>query len=141
MALREDFIVQIGALLPLSGILALIAGRPRPTGIAQEPATRAESPPHPATPVQPLASVQMLVTLAAMDPSRERPRAKRGTAHSVQPGAEEASVAPDEALNHFVLPVECIGQSRRADDPLADGNTQPTEARVRRPASKLDIEV
>ena len=141
MAFREDFIVQIGGLLPLSGILALITGKPRSSGVAQEPAIRAESPPHPPTPVQPLASVQMLVTLAAMDPSRERRPTKRGAAHSVQPGAEEASVAPDEALNHFVQPVECIDPSRRADDPLADDNNQPTEERVRRPQSKLDIEV
>lgn len=141
MALREDFIVQIGGLLPISGILALITGKPRPTGIAQEPLTRAESPPHPPTPVQPLASVQMLVTLATMDPSRDRRRTRRGTAHSVQPGADKASVAPDEALNHFVQPVECIGQSRRADDPLADGNPQSAEGRVRPRQSKLDIEV
>lgn len=137
--------MQIGPLSQLSRLLAVIVGKPLPTGAAREPMALPETLPPAATgQPHPLASVQMLVTLAALDPQRERRLVKRGPARpqrGPQDVAEVKSIGRYETNKHFVLPVEWIVQGEHADGLASGGNITSGEAHVRVAPSQLDIEV
>lgn len=137
--------MQISALAQLSRILDVIAGKARPPGPGQEPMAMAEAPPHvAAAQAHPLASVQMLVTLAALDPQRERLRGK-GSPAKKQRGTPDVTeveqVARYEANKPFELPLEWIDQGEHDAVPPSGDSMKPGETHVCVPLSHLDIEV
>lgn len=137
--------MQIGALSPVTRILAAMAIKPEPFGARDEQTGATASPQQPATqPGQPLGSVQMLVTLAGFDPERER---RRQMAEKSQAGLDELEALHVELLLGEPTPerldrlVEWIGQIERPDDPLLAGIMAELELRARVELAKLDIEI
>ncbi len=137
--------MQIGALLPAPTILAALTRKPELFGLGEEQAAPTASVPQPAVqPGQPLGSVQMLVTLAAYDPDRERRRqmAEQGSngldeleALQVELAAGGASPERLEQLAEWVSQVEVPA------DPVLAAIMGEIELRVRVELAKFDIEV
>lgn len=136
--------MEIRALLPLSRILALITQNHGSARGGGEPGVGAEAVPNPgAAQPPPLASVQMMVMLAAVDPQRERRRGTGGSARTASGEPDEPAMEPawHEEREGFVLPTEQIGYARPSLDPALAAGAPTEQVRTRRAAPKLDIEV
>ncbi|GAB5349265.1 flagellar assembly protein FliX [Alteriqipengyuania sp. 357] len=137
--------MQIGALLPVQALLSTITGKSASFGGGEEKAVATGNAPPPAIqPVQPIGSVQMLVTLAAYDPDRERRRlmAEQGSnaldeleALQVELSAGGATPERLEQLAEWVAQVEAPA------DPVLAEILAEIELRVRVELAKFDIEV
>ena len=141
--------MKINALLPARALLATLSGKSETFVFAEEPQQPAAAPGAPALPVspqpgQPLGSVQMLVTLAAYDPDRERRRrmAEHGT--DALDALEELQVelaaggATPERLEQLAQWVE---QAEPESDPVLAAILAEIDLRVRVELAKFDIEV
>ncbi|GGB74283.1 hypothetical protein [Blastomonas aquatica] len=138
--------MQIGAHLPLSRILAVITGQPRSVGAGGEPVAGAETLPKPVAAQQPhpLASVQMLVTLAAVDPQREGRRAKGGSARKYPDDPEGLAAEPGSqyaAAERIILPAEPVRHLTLSADPALNAGMQADKLRAGAAPTELDIEV
>ena len=138
--------MQISALLPAPALLAGFARKSPTFSLGEEPdAPGASVPQQPAVqPGQPLASVQMLVTLAAYDPDRER---RRQMAEHGSNGLDELEALEVELLAGAPSPerleqlAEWVATAERPDDPVLADIFAQIELRVRVELAKFDIEV
>lgn len=137
--------MKIGALSPVTRILAAMAIKSEPFGTKEEQAGAIANAPLAATqPGQPLGSVQMLVTLAGFDPARER---RRQMAEKGQAGLDALAALHAELLLGEPTPerldklAQWIEQADRPTDPVLADIMAEIELRVRVELAKLDIEV
>lgn len=138
--------MQISALLPAPALLAGFARKSPTFSLGEEPdAPSAQVPQQPAVqPGQPLGSVQMLVTLAAYDPDRER---RRQMAEQGSDGLDELEALQVELAVGEVTPerleqlAEWVAQVEQPDDPVLAAIMAEIELRVRVELAKFDIEV
>ena len=138
--------MQISALLPAPALLAGFARKSPTFSLGEEPdAPSAPAPQQPAVqPGQPLGSVQMLVTLAAYDPDRER---RRQMAEQGSDGLDELEALQVELAVGEVSPkrleqlAEWVSQVEQPNDPVLAAIMADIELRVRVELAKFDIEV
>lgn len=137
--------MQISALLPAPAVLAGFARKPDLFGLGEEQAAPSANVPPPAVqPGQPLGTVQMLVTLAAYDPDRER---RRQMAEQGANGLDELEALQVELATGDVTPArleqlaEWVSHVEQPDDPVLAGIIAEIELRVRVELAKFDIEV
>ena len=108
------------------------AGAARAVPLAQPPST------------QPMPTVQMLVTLAAVDPEVER---RRKQSRQAQKGLEQLDalyaelVSGEPSLERLAEIADWATQLETPDDPVLAEITREIELRVRVELAKLDIEV
>ncbi|ALG60230.1 flagellar assembly protein FliX [Citromicrobium bathyomarinum] len=138
--------MQISALLPAPALLAGFARKTPTFNLGEEPdVPTAQVPQQPAVqPGQPLGSVQMLVTLAAYDPDRER---RRQMAEQGLDGLDELEALQVELATGEVTPerleqlAEWVAQVEQPADPVLAEIIADIELRVRVELAKFDIEV
>lgn len=137
--------MKIGALSPVTRILAAMAIKSEPFAAKDEQAGAIANPPHAsAQPGQPLGSVQMLVTLAGFDPERER---RRQMAEKGKAGLDALEALHAELLVGEPSPerldqlAEWIVQVESPTDPVLAGIMAEIDLRVRVELAKLDVEI
>mgnify|MGYP005991040705 FL=1 len=138
--------MQISALLPAPAVLAGFARKTPTFSVGEEPdVPTAQVPQQPAVqPGQPLGSVQMLVTLAAYDPDRER---RRQMAEQGCDGLDALEALQVELATGEVTPerleqlAEWVAQVEQPADPVLAEIIADIELRVRVELAKFDIEV
>ncbi|MXP10445.1 flagellar assembly protein FliX [Pseudoblastomonas halimionae] len=137
--------MRIGTLLPAPAILAAITRKPALLGAGEGQAAAGESaPPAPVQPTPPLGSVQMLVTLAAYDPDKER---RRKMAEQGAEGLDELEALQVELATGGATPdrleelAEWVAQLEQPTDPVLASIVADIELRVRVELAKFDIEV
>ncbi|MBY8337877.1 flagellar assembly protein FliX [Alteriqipengyuania sp. NZ-12B] len=138
--------MQISALLPAPALLAGFARKTPTFSVGEEPdVPTAQVPQQPAVqPGQPLGSVQMLVTLAAYDPDRER---RRQMAEQGCDGLDALEALQVELATGEVTPerleqlAEWVAQVEQPADPVLAEIIADIELRVRVELAKFDIEV
>lgn len=137
--------MQISALLPAQAYIAAITGKPGPFSTGEEPATTTANLPQPAVqPGQPLASVQMLVAIAAYDPERERRRqmAEQGTNGLDELEALQVElIAGEPTPERLAQLAEWVEKLDTPADPVLAEILAEIELRVRVELAKFDIEV
>ena len=137
--------MRIGTLLPAPAILAAIARKPALLSAGEGQAAPGESAPlPPIQPTPPLGSVQMLVTLAAFDPDKER---RRQMAEQGAEGLDELETLQMELAVGGATPerleqlAEWVSQVEQPTDPVLASIVAEIELRVRIELAKFDIEV
>ncbi|MBR0550945.1 flagellar assembly protein FliX [Stakelama marina] len=110
----------------------------------EEQAAPAPVPQPTAQPGQPLGSLQMLVTLAAIDPEKER---RRQMAENGKRGLDQLEALHAELVAGQLTPqrleqlADWVRQAETPADPVLAGIMSEIELRVRVELAKLDIEI
>lgn len=136
--------MRIGAPPPVTRILAAMAVKSDPFAGGEEKAAPTSTPPPTAQPAQPLGSVQMLVTLAAVDPERER---RRQMAEPGDRALDQLEALHKELVTGQATPqrlqklAEWVQQVETPTDPALASIFSEIELRVRVELAKLDIEI
>lgn len=139
-----EFILRIGALPPVPRILAAMAVKSDPLAGGDEQAAPAPTTQPTAQPGQPLGSLQMLVTLAAFDPEKER---RRKQAEPGRRGLDQLEALHAELVTGQATPerleqlADWVRQVETPADPDLAGIMSEIELRVRVELAKLDIEI
>ena len=137
--------MQIGALPPVPRVLAVTAVKPDPFGSGEEQAAPTTQTTPPATPpAQSFNSVQMLVTVAAADPDRERRRqmaedGRRGLDQLEALYTELLAGQPSQARLEQLI--QWVRETETPEDPVLASIMSEIELRVRVELAKFDIEV
>lgn len=137
--------MQIGAVPPVPRLLAVMAVKPDPFGSGEQQAANAT---HAASPAQqtpqPIANVQMLVTLAAIDPDRDRRRQQAERGHE---GLDRLAALNAELIVGQPTPerlkqlADWVRQADAPEDPILAEIMAEIELRVRVELAKFDMEI
>ncbi|AXK43689.1 flagellar assembly protein FliX [Erythrobacter aureus] len=136
--------MRIGPILPIPRLLAAMAVKPEPFAGKEEhtaPAPSATAQPQPG---QPLGSLQMVLTLAAFDPEREKRRqmAERGRRGLDQLEAlQRELMAGEPTPERLEQLIEWVKNAEAPSDPNLASIFSDIELRVRVELAKLDIEI
>lgn len=136
--------MKVGPILPIPRLLATMAVKQEPFAGKEDFALPTQAATPQAQPGQPLGSLQMVLTLAAFDPEKEK---RRQESERGRKGLEELEALQRELVMGSPSPerleqlIEWVKTADTPADPALASILSDIELRVRVELAKLDIEI